>query len=242
MPIPSDPRDAVRENRLLAVLPEDELERLLPGLELVELTFKQPCYEAGEPIRYVHFPLRGVVSLVAVLQGGGVIEVSTVGNEGMVGLPVFLGAETSTLAAFCQIPGRAARLGAPALRQAVRDGAALVRVLHRYTQALMTQLSQSVACNRLHSLQERCARWLLTTHDRAKADEFPMTHEFLALMLGTRRPSISVAAAVLQKSGAIRYVHGGITVLDRAGLEAAACECYGVVQEQFDELLGIPAG
>jgi CRP-like cAMP-binding protein len=238
MPIPSDPRDAVRENRLLAALPEDELERLLPQFELVELAFKQPCYEAGEPIRHVHFPLRGVVSLVAVLQGGGVIEVSTVGNEGMVGLPIFLGAETSPMAAFCQIPGRAARMGAAALREAVRDGAALVRVLHRYTQALMTQLSQSVACNRLHPLQERCARWLLTTHDRAKADEFPMTHEFLAQMLGVRRAGVTEAARALQQAGCIRYHRGRVTIVDRTGLEDVSCECYRIIRAEYDSLLG----
>jgi CRP-like cAMP-binding protein len=238
MPISPDPRDAVRENRLLAALPEDDLERLLSGLELIELAFKQPCYEPGEPIRHVHFPLRGIVSLVVVLQGGGKIEVSTVGNEGMVGLPVFLGAETSPMAAFCQSPGRAARMGAAALREETRDGGALVGVLHRYTQSLMTQMSQSVACNRLHSLQERCARWLLTTHDRVKADEFPLTHEFLSQMLGVRRAGVTEVAQALQQAGCIRYHRGRMTILDRRRLEEVSCECYRIIRAEYSKLLG----
>jgi CRP-like cAMP-binding protein len=156
----------------------------------------------------------------------------------MAGLPAYLGAETAAMSCFCQISARALRIGVAALQQAARADDALAGILNRYTQALFTQLAQSVACNRLHSLQERCARWLLQTHDRVMADEFPLTHEFLAQMLGVRRAGVTEAASALQQIGVITYKQGRVTVLSRKGLEDTACECYRVIRDEYDRLIG----
>jgi CRP-like cAMP-binding protein len=230
--------ELARENRLLAALPSAELAGLLPQLEPVDLALKDSLYETHQPIRHVWFPARGVVSMVANLQNGAIVEVGTIGNEGMVGLPAHLGAETAAVTCFSQIPGRALRMGVEALRRATRAEDALTDALNRYAQAFFTQLSQGVACNRLHSLQERCARWLLQTHDRAMADEFPLTHEFLAQMLGVRRAGVTEAASGLQQAGAISYKQGRVTVLDRQALEDASCECYGVIRAEYERLVG----
>ena len=229
---------AACRNRPLAALPEADYERLLPHLEPVELAMKETLYEANRPIRHVHFVLRGVVSLVTTLEGGAIVETGLVGNEGMVGLPVFLGATTSPMTAFCQVPGPALRMDAAALREAARDSAALVGVLHRYTQAFLTQLSQSVACNRMHGLRERCARWLLMTHDRAGADEFALTHEFLSRMLGARRAGVTEVLRDLRAAGLVRYRQRRLAVVDRPGLEAASCGCYRTIRAEYDRLVG----
>ena len=234
-------QSAVR-NRLLAALPPGDFAALAPALEPVSLDYKQVLYEPGQAIRAVHFPEGGMVSMLATLEDGHTIEVGVVGREGLVGLPVVLGAERSTTEAMVQVPAAALRLPAAALR-AVFDGSAAARaVLLRYVQAFHAQVAQTAACNVRHTIDARFARWLLMLHDRAEADEFPVTHEFVSIMLGAGRPSVSVAAAVLQRAGVIRYAHGRVAVLDRAGLEAASCECYGVVREQFDTLLGAPDG
>ena len=232
---------AVR-NRLLAALPPDDFAALAPALRPVELEFKQVLIEPGQPIRAVHFPQAGMVSMLAPLEDGHLQEVGIVGREGLVGLPVVLGADRTSIEALVQMQGAAWRVGAAELRAAFERGAALRSLLLRYAQAFHAQVAQTAACNGRHPIHARLARWLLEMHDRAEADEFAVTHEFASLMLGTGRPGISVAAAVLQKAGIIRYTHGRMAVLDRAGLEAASCECYGTVREQFEYLLGVPAG
>jgi CRP-like cAMP-binding protein len=232
-------RETARGNRLLAALPGDEHERLLPALELVDTRVRDTFYEAGQPIRHVHFPISGVVSMIATLQDGGIVEVGAIGNEGMVGLPVFLGAETTPMTTFAQIPGPMARMRAQSLRAEMARSGPLLQVLHRYAQAFFTQLSQSVACNRLHSLRQRLARWMLMTQDRA-GDTFPMTHEFLGHMLGVHRPGVSEALQELQRAGALEHGKGRMRILDRAVLEAVSCECYRVVRDEHDRLIGGP--
>jgi CRP-like cAMP-binding protein len=225
------------QNRLLSALPPAERERLLPHLEPVTATIKQSFYEINEPIGHVYFPCTLVASLVTVMENGAAAEVATVGNEGMVGLPVFLGAERIPSVSFCQVPGSAWRLDAAALREVVQHDGALHSLLHRYTQAMFNQIAQSAACNRLHGVEQRCARWLLQTHDRVGRDQFELTQEFLGQMLGTRRAAVSAAAGALQKAAFIRYSRGRITIVDRAGLEGASCECYRVVRDEFERLI-----
>jgi CRP-like cAMP-binding protein len=215
------------KNRLLSALPDSEYERLLPHLEQVSLTLKQIIYLPNEPIEYVYFPNSGIISLVNLTEDGGTVEAATVGKEGMVGLPLLLGADRMMGQAITQIVGDAVRTPA----------SPLYSLLLRYTQALMNLMSQSVACNRLHSVEERCCRWLLLCQDRVESDEFALTQEFLAQMLGVRRASVSVVAAILQKAGLIRYRRGKIMILDRLGLEAASCECYQMVKQELDRLL-----
>ena len=238
----SQPQQSAVRNRLLAALPPDDFAALVPTLRPVELDLRQTLYEPGQTIRVVHFPERGMVSMLAPLEDGHLQEVGIVGREGLVGLPVVLGADRTSTKAMVQIEGAAWCILAAELRAAFERGAALRSLLLRYAQAFHAQVAQTAACNGRHAIDRRLARWLLVMHDRAEDDEFPMTHEFASLMLGTGRPGISVAAAVLQKAGAIRYTHGRMAVLDRAGLEAASCECYGTVREQFEYLLGVPAG
>jgi len=229
-------------NQLLTALPPADFAALADHLQPAQLELKQLLYEPGQAIQTVYFLESGLVSNVAPLENGHGVEVGVIGREGLVGLPVILGAQRATTEAMVQIEGNAWRIRADALRAAFDRSTALRSVLLRYVQAFHAQVAQTAACNAQHTVDVRLARWLLMQHDRAEQDEFPMTHEFLALMLGARRPSISVAAAALQKARAIRYTHGQVTVLDRATLEAASCECYGVVREQFDELLGVPPG
>jgi CRP-like cAMP-binding protein len=225
------------QNRILAALPPKELKRLEPKVEAVSLEFKQPVYEPGEPIRHVYFPTSGVVSLVTVMSDDQPVEIATVGREGMVGLPVFLEAGEIPGRAFCQVPGAALRMEAEAFKVEAQWGGGLTSLLLRYTQALFNQVAQSAACNRTHTVEERCARWLLMTQDRVGEDRFPLTQEFMAMMLGVRRATVNVAAGILQRAGFITYMRGRITVLDRPGLESASCECYAKVQSEFDRLL-----
>lgn len=225
------------ENRLLSALPPAAIERLRPHLEPVALAFRQRLYEPNRPLAYVYFPCSGVCSLVLTLEGGATIEIATVGNEGMVGLPVFLGAGTIPGEAFCQVAGQALRLPTEILRRETTGGGPLHDLLQRYTQGLINEIAQTAACNRGHSIDERCARWLLMTHDRVGSDRFPLTQELLAQMLGVRRAGVNAAASILQKAGFIRYSRGVITVTDRPGLESAACECYRVVHDEYERLL-----
>lgn len=225
------------QNALLAALPPDEAARLRDRLEPVSVGIKDLIYEPNGPITHVHFPLSGVFSLVVEMADGLSVEVATVGNEGLVGLPVFLGAESSPHRAFAQVPGDSLRLPADTFRAELARNGPLHAVLRRYNQALMNQISYSVACNRLHSVEERMCRWLLMTQDRVGADQFLLTQEFFAQMLGVRRPSVTVVAGVLQKAGIIAYARGRVTVLDRERLEASSCECYQVVRDEFDRLL-----
>lgn len=242
-PVPSSAPQADRPpngNRLLSALAPDDLARLRPHLTTVMLEQKHPAWQPNQPFKEIYFPLDAVVSVLAVA-GNGVVEVGTIGNEGVVGLPAFLGAETSPGLAFCQVPGRAERMAVQIfLREARREGA-FRRVLHLYTQGFMAQVSQSTVCNRLHSAEQRLARWLLSVADRVGREEFPLTHEFMAQMLGVRRATVTDTAGALQRAGLIRYSRGTITIRERGGLERAACECYQIVRNEFDRLLGAPA-
>ena len=230
--------DGATRNRILAALPTATLARLSPHLETITLSPRQELIKPREPVRDVIFPLEGAISLVTELADGSPVEIATIGNEGMTGLSAFLKTGWLPYRAFVQVPGRALRLEASVFARELESDDALGDVLKRHTQALLTQVAQSVACNRMHAIEERCARWLLMTHDRVgRADVFPMTQEFLATMLGVRRATVTVAAGLLQRAGFIRYTRGKITVVDREGLEAASCECYAAVREEIDRLL-----
>jgi CRP-like cAMP-binding protein len=225
------------ENRLLAALPASDRARLLARAETVHLDLRRSVHEANETIPHVYFPLNGVVSLTSQMEGGDVVEVGLVGREGVVGLPVFLGVDASPFRAFAQVAGEGRRVAAAAFREVVARGDGLHDVLLRYTHVLLTQTAQAAACNRLHPVEQRLARWLLMTHDRVGEDRFPLTHEFLGVMLGVRRASVTIAAGTLQQVGLIHYHRGQITVLDRPGLEAAACDCYRLIRAEYERVL-----
>lgn len=228
-------------NLILAKLQGEELEQLEAHLELVELKIREPLWEPYKPIEAVYFPTNSVNSIIALDEQGGEIEVGTVGNEGLVGLPVFLGAMSAPGRAFTQIAGEAHRISTAAFRRVAREGR-LRQQLELYTQGFVSQVSQSVACNRLHSPDRRLARWLLACRDRVGAPSFMLTQEFMAQMLGVRRATVSEAASSLQKRGLISYSRGMLTIDDCAGLEAAACECYRIVRGEFERLLGVRVG
>ncbi len=226
------------KNRLLAALPTQEYERLIPYLELVSLPLRQVIYESGEPIKYVYFPNNAIVSLVSTMSDGATVEVGVVGNEGMVGVPVFLGGDSTLNQAFVQFAGDGMRIEAHRLKAEFNRGGVLQSLLLRYTQALLTQASQTAACNRLHTVEERFARWLLVFADRIQSDQFPLTQEFVSQMLASRRAGVSVVAGTLQQAGIIRYTRGKITILNREALEDTSCECYGLVKAEFSRLIG----
>jgi CRP-like cAMP-binding protein len=225
------------KNRLLDLLPLRDRERLEPLLERHHFRVRDPVYNSGQPIDEVHFPLVGVLSYVIRMKDGAAVEVATIGNEGLVGTQVFLGADRSPTEVFCQIESEVLRMQAEDFRRVLATLPALVDLVRRYTQALMNQISQSTACNHLHSIEQRTARWLLMCHDRVGRDDFPLTQEFLAQMLAVRRASVTVAAGILQKQSLIAYVRGQISILDRRGLEHASCECYEVVTTELERLL-----
>lgn len=224
-------------NLLLNRLPENEQDRIATELTAVDLELRTPLFEAGAPIEHVYFLESGVASVVAA-RGGGVVEVATVGNEGMIGLPVFLGTNSVPLDAFIQVPGWGYRLTAGAFRALVDRNPQLHAALNRYTQALFFQIAQSSACNRLHPVEQRAARWILMTHDRVDKGAVLLTQEFLAQMLGVRRATVNEAARALEGRGLIAYRRGRIDVLDRPGLEAAACDCYAAIREEYTRLMG----
>jgi CRP-like cAMP-binding protein len=225
-----------RANLLLATLSSDDFERLVPDLTLGALGHGAPVFYAGQPSGHVWFPHEGVVSIVALDEHGQAVEVATVGREGMTGIAAALGSETMANDAMVQVAGRGSRMDTAAFRKAMDARPALKALMLRYVLAVFTQSSQNIACNQLHPINTRCARWLLTTHDRVTGDAFVLTQEYLAMMLGVSRPSVSVAAGALQRQGLISYSRGKITILDRPGLEAAACECYGVIASEFNRL------
>jgi CRP-like cAMP-binding protein len=237
---PARPRPDPRRNLLLGSLPGEEFDRLQPALEPVPLDTREQLYERGEPIEHVWFPVDAVLSLLATVEGEVAVEVATVGYEGMAGLPAFLGTTENPHDTYCQIAGTAVRLAVGDLRRFLATDGALHDLLHRYTQATIMQLSQNVACNRLHTTEERCARWLLQTRDRVGADEFTLTQEFLAQMLGVRRGTVSLTAGVLQQAGVIRYTRGRITVLDPEALHEVACDCYDIVQAGYRRASAAP--
>jgi CRP-like cAMP-binding protein len=233
---PSLLHEEVRRNRLLGVLPHGELERIMPSLEPVDLPIGMTIHEPRKRIAHVYFVQSGIISMVSEMREG-TVEVGTVGREGMTGLPIVLGADTMPSRAFVQVPGDALRMTADELRRAMEESSPLQRLLFRYALALFDQAAQHAACNRLHSLEERCARWLLMTHDRAGGDVLALKQQFLAEMLGVHRPAVTLAAGALQNAGIIRYTRGKITVLDRARLEEASCECYAVIARRAEQLL-----
>jgi CRP-like cAMP-binding protein len=234
---PSERRAAER-NRLLRALPLSEYKDLEPLLQPLHVDVKHVIYEPGAPIDYVYFPETGVMSLTMGMQRDSVtVEVATIGREGMVGLSVFLNSDQASTRAFVQVAGEAKRISAPDFRRVLRKGGRLPALLLRYTEVVFSHVAQTTACNQAHSLGQRCARWLLLTQDRIDGNQFELKQEFLGYMLGVHRPSVSVAAGILQKAGLISYSRGRITVHDRAGLEAAACECYGIMVRAYDRLL-----
>jgi CRP-like cAMP-binding protein len=224
-------------NRLLAALPEAEYAQLAPLLRRDHLELRQTIFEYDTPVERVYFPESAIVSVVGVMSGGAAAQSAIIGNEGFVGLPVFLGADRMSAQTFCQVPGDAFSLSADELRQVLARGGRLPIILGRYTQALFTLMSQSSACTRAHELRQRCARWLLLTHDRVGANDFPLTQLFLAQMLGVRRAAVTEIAAALQREGHIVYSYGRITIRDRHGLESTACECYRIIRRELDRLI-----
>jgi len=225
-------------NHLLAALTPEDFGFLQPRLQHVDLVQRQVVHHPHEPIEAVYFLEAGWMSLVVTLEDGDAAEVGLVGREGMVGLPLFFETDRSTVEAIVQGSGHALRMEAHGFHDALHSCPSLRRLLLRYSQALLIQLSQTAACNSHHQIEQRLGRWLLMAHDRADSDQFAMTHEFLSMMLGVRRASVTLAAGMLQKAGLIRYGSGQITILDRPGLEATACECHGVVNREFRRLLG----
>ena len=229
-------------NRLLAALDSASQARLSPLLRLESLEQRQPIWEPNQPIPTVYFPVDCVVSILAVTPDGAAVEIGTIGNEGIAGLPVFLGADAAPGRSIVQVPGTAHALDAEAFRLEARRDGPLRELLHRYTLSFMTQVSQSVVCNQAHTAERRLARWLLSVQDRLGRYEFPLTQEFMAQMLGVRRATVTEAAGALQRQKLIRYRRAVITVLDREGLEEAACDCDSIIREEFKRMMGVAAG
>jgi CRP-like cAMP-binding protein len=230
-------------NHLLAEVPAAELELIRSEAQRVRSRMREVIYAQGAAMDYVLFPENGVFSLLAEMSDGTVVETLTVGNEGMIGLPALMGATRSPTRAICQITGLAFRVPVDTVREAASlPGSVLFSRLARYAHAQLTSLSRSVACNRIHTAQQRYARWVLTRHDRVGTDEFPITQDFLAQMLGVTRPTVSLVGQELHKAGLIHYAKGRLTVDDRTGLEGVTCECYWSVRESFNEMLGIERG
>jgi CRP-like cAMP-binding protein len=227
-------------NRILAALPPAEYARLAPAVEQVDIVPRQAIYRVDEVMDRIFFPLTGVYCEYAVLGDGTTVEVGTIGSEGMVGLPVFFGASAALSLTEGQLAGIALAMTADAFRTAAERSAELRAVLARYTQAHLSQIAQTAACNAVHTVEQRLTRWLLLTHDRVEGDRFKLTQSLLAGMLGTRRETVTTAANRLRRDGLIRYSRGSITVTDRPGLESAACECYRQVAERYRALLRPP--
>src|SRR5262245_46280385 len=227
-----------KQSKLLAALPSAEYDRLLPHLELVPLTLGAVVYESGGQMRSVYFPTDSIVSLLYVMENGDSAEIAVVGSEGMVGVALFTGGETTPTRGLVQSAGFAYQLDRDVLKQEFARGGALQQLLLRYTQALIAQMGQTAACNRHHSVDQQLCRWLLLSLDRLPSNQLTMTQEMIANMLGVRREGVTEAAGKLQAAGMIKYSRGHITILNRAKLEARVCECYSVVKREFDRLLG----
>jgi CRP-like cAMP-binding protein len=234
------PTDTTKQsdNRLLNALPDSEYDRIRPNLQEVSFSLGQVVYEFGGQLDYVYFPTTAIVSLLNTMANGATAEMGLTGNEGVVGIALFMGGGTMPNRGVVLSAGTALRMKAKVLQDEFANGENFQRLLLRYTQALMTQISQTAVCNRLHSVDQQLSRWLLLSHDRVQADELVMTQELIGDMLGVRREGVTVGAGRLQEAGAISYVRGRITILNRAKLEESACECYRVVKDEFDRLLG----
>ena len=227
----------IGRNRFLAALHPEDLRRIEPYLEEVRLDSGAILVDADEPITHTYFPYDAMVSLVSVMEDGSVVETATIGREGLTGFGGLLDRDTAFNRHVVQVPGQAARIEFIRMRRAIQESSHLRHVLSRYTQALLAQTLQSVACNGLHRLEARCCRWLLMTHDRVGKNHFFLTHEFLAEMLGVHRSTVTVTAQMLQRRGAIRYKRGVVSILDRQELEDTTCECYHTVRRAFERLL-----
>jgi CRP-like cAMP-binding protein len=226
-----------RHNHLIDRLPPDDMALLRPHLQEMKLDYLDALADSGRPIEFVYFPLSGVASLAKTMANGAAAEVGTTGNEGFVGMPLLLDTETTSTGVHMQVPGHVLRMPARAFRNVVSQSATLRRLLHRFTYAAYNQTCQLVACNRFHDVEQRCARWLLMAHDRMPRDDFLLTHEVLSMMLGVRRSSVTIAAGRLSEAGLIDYHRGHVTVTDREGLEARACECYWSIRHEYERLL-----
>ena len=226
-----------RDNRLLASLPDNEWLRWLPHLERVEMTLGNVLYESGDTLTHVYFPTSSIVSLLYVMEDGASAEIAVVGYEGIVGISLFMGGESTPSRAVVQSAGTGYRLRASLMLEEFNHGGPVLHLLLRYTQALITQMAQTAVCNRHHSLDQQLCRWLLLSLDRLQSNELMMTQELIANMLGVRREGVTEAAGRLDKAGVIRYQRGHITVLDRGQLECRTCECYAVVKKEYDRLL-----
>lgn len=230
-------RNDPRQNHLLAALPQSEFERLAPHLELVSLALGEVLYESGGRLNHVYFPTDSIVSLLYVMEDGSSAEIAVVGNEGVLGISLFMGGETTPSRAVVQSEGSGYRLPAQLLKREFNRGGPMMLLLLRYTQALITQMSQTAVCNRHHSIDQQLSRWLLMSLDRLHSDELTMTQELIANMLGVRREGVTEAAGKLRDAGIIEYSRGHIKVLDRPKLEQHVCECYAVVKKEIDRLL-----
>ena len=226
-----------QQNMLFHALPQEARDRIFPHLELVPLPLGHVLYESGSTLQHVYFPTDSIVSLLYVMENGASAEIAIVGNEGMVGVALFMGGETTPNRAVVQSAGHAYRLAGSLLKQEFGRSGSLQHLLLRYTQALLTQMAQTAVCNRHHSVDQQLCRWLLLSLDRLPSNTLSMTQELIANMLGVRREGVTESAGKLQAKGLIRYSRGRITVLDRPGLEAVCCECYAVVKREFDRLL-----
>lgn len=227
-----------RKNYLLASLPDKEYERILPKLEPVSFDLGKVLYESGDPLDYAYFPTTAIVSLLYIMENGATAEIGVVGNDGILGIALFMGGDTTPNRAVIQSAGAAFKMKDRDLRSEFGLGEMFQKMLLRYTQALMTQISQTAVCNRLHSVEQHLCRWLLLSHDRLATDKLVMTHDLISNMLGVRREGITLAAHKLAEKKLITNVRGTITVIDRRGLEAAVCECYKVVNDEYNRLLG----
>lgn len=234
MTSPAQPR---LRNRMLAPLPDEEMAIIRPHLERFPLDVGQVVGDVYRPLDHVYFPETGVVSSLSVMTDGSAVETATIGYEGMFGLSAFYGVESTPEHAFIQVPGEGHRIPAPIFREILRTVPTLRERLNRYTVALLSLVGQNSGCNRKHAIDQRCARWLLMTHDRVGRDQFELTHLVLSQMLGVRRASVTVAAIALQNAGAIEYTRGKVTVVDRTALERSTCDCYAIIQSAFDRIV-----
>ena len=226
------------ENKLLAALSRKSYERIAPHLELVAFELGDVLYHPKQPIKHVYFPHKTTISIVNILEDGAMVEIGVVGREGMLGTTLLSGDDISSHQAIVQIADSGVRMKAEIFKQEIKNNAELNELVHRYLQALFTQIAQTGACNRVHPIAERLARWLLLCQDRMESETLQLTHEFIATMLGARRAGVSVAASTLQAAGIISYHRGKVIIRDREGLEEASCECYKTVKDEYDRLLG----